>query len=116
MATSLKKGKNAKYNDVAKGSLVKLPEDIRLTVIIQPDEETFSAYCPELDIITAQPTIEGAIEDLIDVIDSYAEVFAQDWQKHYRHSRFASHWPFVRAVLACRNNAEIRNLFNVVER
>jgi hypothetical protein len=115
MATSLKKEKNAKYNDVAKGNLVRLPEDIRLTIITQRDEEVFSAYCPELDMITAQPTIEGAIEDLIDMIEGYSEVFAQDWQRCYRHSRFASHWPFVRAVLSCRNSAGVRNLLDVIE-
>jgi len=85
-----------------------------LTVIVRPDEGQVSVYCPELDIITAAKTEDKALADLADMIEGYAQIYARDWEKRYRFSRFASQRPFIQSVRACRTTKEIRHLFNVI--
>ena len=85
-----------------------------LTVITRPDDGHISAYCPELDIIAVAKTEGKALADLSDMIEGYAKVYARDWEKRYRFSRFASHRPFIQTVRACRTTKEVRALFNLV--
>ena len=87
---------------------------LALTAIIRPDDGHFSAYCPELDVITARPTTQEALDDLADMIEGYAEVYARDWETRYRFSRFASHRPFIQAVRSLGAAMPVCQMFNVV--
>jgi len=85
----------------------------RLTVILARDEETFCAYCPELDLVTEMPNAEEALEDLIEAMKDYAEEYISDLELYSNSPNRAHHLPYIKAIASCKNDWEIKMLLEV---
>ncbi len=81
-----------------------------LTVLVAPDGDEFTAYCPELDLATAMPTPEEAVKDLLALMQEYAQDYLADFEAFSKSPNRAHHLPYIRKIVACRNEWELRQL------
>jgi antitoxin YefM len=85
----------------------------RLTVILARDEDGYCAYCPELDLVTEMAASEEALEDMIESIKDYAEEYMTDFDLYANSPNRAHHLPYIRAIIACKTDWEIKMLLEV---
>ena len=85
----------------------------RLTVLIGQDDDQYSVYCPELDLVTEMKTPEAALEDMLDAMKDYAEEYLDDLELYSRSPNRAHHLPYIQAIAACKTEWELRTLVEV---
>lgn len=86
----------------------------RLTVILAKDEAQYCAYCPELDLVTEMPTIEAAIEDMLEAMQDYAEEFLNDLELYRKSPNRAHHLPYIRMIEACQDTWDLRMMIEIL--
>ena len=92
--------------------MITVPEK-RLTVLIAQDDDQYSAYCPELDLVTEMETPESAQEDMLDAMRDYAEEYLDDLKRYSQSPNRAHHLPYVQFIAACKTEWELRMLVEV---
>jgi predicted RNase H-like HicB family nuclease len=84
-----------------------------LTVLVAQDDGEYTAYCPELDVATAMSTPEAAVKDLLELLREYAEDYTADLETFAHSPNRAHHLPYIRKIMACRSEWELRQLVTV---
>jgi predicted RNase H-like HicB family nuclease len=84
----------------------------KMRAIIFPDNDHYTAYCPELDIVTSQSTPDEALLDLIEAIKEYAEDYMKNVETYSKSPNRASHFDLVRLISSAKD-WEIRQLLEV---
>jgi len=85
----------------------------RLTIILAQDEDTYCAFCPELDLVTAMPQAEEALEDLIEAMKDYADEYLGEIELYGKSPNRAHHLPYIKAIASCKNDWEIKMMLEV---
>lgn len=82
-----------------------------LTAIIEPSDDAYVAFCPELDLATEGNSPEAALSDLIEMALDYAEQYTAEFDRFSRSPNRAAHAPYVQALHAGGTVAGARALF-----
>ena len=85
--------------------------EAKLTAIIEPSENAFAAFCPELDLATEGTTQEAALDDLIEMALDYSEQYMAEFDRFSQSPNRASHAPYIRALRSNPTPAGARALF-----
>jgi predicted RNase H-like HicB family nuclease len=84
----------------------------KLTAIIEPSQGVYVANCPELDLATEGPTLEAALDDLIEMALDYAEQYMEDWELFSKSPNRAGHKPYILAIREKGSKEKVRELFS----
>lgn len=84
-----------------------------LSVVLQPDGETYCAECPELSLATEDDTPRKALNNLVELIREYAEDYQAGFEHYAKSPNRAQHWPLLKRVLACKTKREIKALLGL---
>ncbi len=52
-----------------------------MTAIIEPVDQAYVAFCPELDLATEGDTPDGALDELVEIALDYAEQYVADFER-----------------------------------
>lgn len=88
-------------------------EERRLSLLLAKDGRKICAYCPELDLVTELETQEEAIEDMLEAIKEYAQEYMEDFQLYSKSPNRAHHLPYIKAILSCKNDWDIRKFLEI---
>ena len=88
-------------------------QEKRLSLLLAMDRNKFSAYCPELDLVTEMDTYEETIEDIIEAIKDYAEEYMADFNLYSKSPNRAHHLPYIEAISSCKTDWELRMLIEI---
>lgn len=88
-------------------------QEKRLSILVAMDGKKFSAYCPELDLVTEMDTYEETIEDMMEAINDYAEEYMADFDLYSRSPNRAHHLPYIGAIKACKTEWELKMLIEI---
>lgn len=81
------------------------------TAIIKPDNGEFMAYCPELDLVTAQKNEEAAFDGLVEMAREYAKEYEKNLELYLRSSNRAHHYDYIKLINERRSVRETEGLF-----
>lgn len=84
-----------------------------MTILVAQDDGEYTAYCPELDVATSMSTPEAAVKDLLELLREYAEDFTADLETCARSPNRAHHLPYIRKIMGCHGDWELRQLVAV---
>lgn len=84
-----------------------------LSILLALDGEKYSAYCPELDLVTEMDTPEAAVEDMVDAIKEYAEEYMEDIELYAKSPNRAHHLPYIKAISSCKTDWDLRMLIEI---
>ena len=85
----------------------------KLTVLVAPDDDQYTAYCPDLDLAVAADSPEGALDDLLQVMQDYAKDHLDELARFSHSPNRAHHLPYVKAISRSRSAGELRQLVAV---
>lgn len=92
--------------------VIELVEE-KLTVLVAPDDDQYTAYCPDLDLAVASDSPEQAVVELLEAMREYAEDYLGDLSTFSRSPNRAHHLPYVKVIAACESEWELRRLVAV---
>jgi antitoxin of RelE/RelB toxin-antitoxin system len=84
-----------------------------LTILLAKDNGLYCAKCPELDLVTELPTVDAALEDLIEAIQDYAKEYLRDRDRYAASPNRAHHLTYIEAIAACKTDWELRTLIEI---
>lgn len=85
----------------------------KVTILLAKDNNQFCAYCPELDLVTELDTVNETVDDMIEAIKEYAQEYMEDFELYSKSPNRAHHLPYVKAIISCKNDWELRMLIEV---
>ena len=85
----------------------------RLDVVIFRDDDQYTAFCPDLDLATAQDTPEKAMEDIIVAIKEYSKDYMKNYDAYSRSPNRKQHLPLVGHIADAKEDWEIREMIEV---
>jgi predicted RNase H-like HicB family nuclease len=88
------------------------PAHTKLTAIIEPCDDAFVAFCPELDLATEGTTPDAALADLIEMALDYSEQYAAEFDRFSQSPNRAAHVPYVQALRIDPTPRGARSLFD----
>ncbi|MDZ7260918.1 MAG: hypothetical protein ONB05_02200 [candidate division KSB1 bacterium] len=70
--------------------------------MLAQDENNYCVFCPELDLVTELPTVEAALNDLIEAMKDYSEEYLKDIELYRNSPNRSHHYPYIKAIAACK--------------
>jgi ribosomal protein S10 len=85
----------------------------RMEVVVFKDNGEYTAFCPELDLATAQSFPDKAIEDIVLAIKEYAEDYMKNLKAYSKSPNRKDHLSLVKQVAEAKDEWEIREMIEV---
>jgi predicted RNase H-like HicB family nuclease len=84
-----------------------------MDVIIFKDDDQYIAFCPELDLVTAQDFPEEAVKDMTLAIKEYAEDYMANFDTYSKSPNRKAHLPLIQQIVALKDDWGIKEMIEV---
>jgi len=88
-------------------------EEKNITILIAQNDGMYSAYCPELDLVTAMDTPQEAIEDMLEAIKDYADEYWKDYDLYTNSPNRQYHLPYIKRIIACKTTWDLMKIIEI---
>ena len=95
-----------------KDTAIFVPEK-KMDVVVFRDDDQYTAYCPDLDLATAQDSPEAAIEDIISAIREYVEDYMKNFETYSKSPNRKQHLPLTQHIVSLKDDWELREIIEV---
>ncbi|MDI6792645.1 MAG: hypothetical protein QME81_07245 [bacterium] len=89
-----------------------IPEK-QMNVVVFKDDDQYTAFCPELNLATAQDSPEEAVEDIILAIREYAEDYMNNFEIYSKSPNRKHHLSLIQDISKLHDDWEIREIIEV---